>query len=104
MAWETSTRRARLPKDWPKRVAATKARAKGRCEGVTLAGESPWHAADCDGFGRECDHHERGDDHALSNLRWLSTPCHKAKTEAENVADRARLRRRSEAHPGQIGH
>lgn len=87
--WVGSTRRARLPKDWPQRVAATKARAQGRCE-------AQQHQPECDGIGRECDHVRRGDDHSLSNLQWLSTPCHKAKTTAEQPR-RTRPRR---GHPG----
>ncbi len=83
MAWAGSTRRARLPRDWAKRVAATKARACGRCEGISLRGEDRWHAEDCDGVGRECDHDRRGDDHSLSNLRWLHPACHSVKTQRE---------------------
>lgn len=91
MAWETSTRRSRLPADWPKRVAAVKRRAKGRCEAER-------HEPECNGVGRECDHIDRGDNHELSNLQWLSTPCHKAKTTAEN--QRRTGRRPAERHPG----
>lgn len=53
------------------------------CEGISLAGEPRWHVDDCDGIGRDCDHHVPGDDHRLSNLRWLSAPCHKRKTALE---------------------
>jgi hypothetical protein len=91
VSWENSDRRARLPKDWPKRVAQTKARARGLCQAKT-------HEPECDGVGRECDHIQRGDNHDLSNLQWLSTPCHKAKTNAEKPT-RYRPQQR---HPGVI--
>ena len=94
--WADSSRRARLPPDWPKRVALTKARAGGRCEADT-------HAPGCNGIGAECDHHERGDDHSLGNLRWLSQPCHTAKTQREAAAGRrarrAQARRAPRPHP-----
>lgn len=81
--WANSDRRARLPRDWTKRVAATKDRAGGLCEGISLHGEPRWHVAECDGVGTDCDHDQAGDDHALTNLRWLSRECHKHKTTAE---------------------
>ena len=89
--WATSDRRSRLPNDWPKRVAQTKARAKGKCQAVT-------HEPECDGIGRECDHIRAGDDHSLANLQWLSTPCHKAKTQA----DKPSHKRPAPQHPGVI--
>ncbi|MFT3871556.1 MAG: hypothetical protein QM714_02750 [Nocardioides sp.] len=94
MAWETSTRRSRLPKDWAKRVTRVKRRARGRCEAKV-------HEPECDGYGRECDHIDSPDDHSPANLQWLSTPCHRAKTLAE--AKRARggkALRPAERHPG----
>lgn len=93
--WSTSDRRARLPRDWPKRVAATRERAGGKCEGISLNGEPQWHDSKCDGIGRECDHDKRGDDHSLPNLRWLSTPCHKTKTNGE----KPRRQRHPRVHP-----
>jgi hypothetical protein len=98
MSWDTSDRRARLPSDWPKRVAHTKARAQGRCEGISLHGEPRWHVAECDGIGTDCDHDHRGDDHSLANLRWLSSPCHTFKTHAEKP-QRSRPR---PSHPGRV--
>lgn len=97
MAWETSDRAARLPADWSKRRAATRRRAGGRCEGL---GADGWHVDSCPGIGSECDHHEAGDDHSLSNLRWLSTPCHTHKT---TVLDRQAWKRAPEPHPGLRG-
>ena len=71
MSWETSDRRERLPSDWPKRRAATKARARGRCEGLSLHGEPRWHVTECDGIGTDCDHDKRGDDQrSVSDILW----------------------------------
>lgn len=95
MPWSTSNRRSRLPRDWPARVAATKQRARGRCEATI-------HDPRCDGCGRECDHRNPGDDHELSNLQWLSTPCHRAKTQAESQAARIPRQRPKPPHPGVI--
>lgn len=104
MSWETSDRRSRLPKDWPWRVAQTKYRAGGMCEGISLRGEDRWHVETCDRIGRECDHDERGDDHSLTNLRWLSPRCHLHKTQQEVAevqrAQAAKARFPRETHPG----
>jgi 5-methylcytosine-specific restriction protein A len=99
MAWTNSTRRARLPSNWQALRSATARRAKGKCEGITLAGEPRWHVASCDGTGTDCDHDVEGDDHSLSNLRWLSSPCHDHKTQAARKAARVVLRLPREAHP-----
>lgn len=97
MAWSNSTRRQRLPKDWPKRVAQVKRRAQGLCEATK-------HAPGCDGHGKDVDHITQGDTHHLANLQYLSRECHDAKTRAENAARNrlnAALRRRpTETHPG----
>lgn len=98
MSWSNSTRRSRLPSDWTKRVAATKGRAAGMCEGISLNGEQRWHVANCDGIGSECDHDKRGDDHTLANLRWLSTPCHRHKTQHEGP----QRKRPPTPHPGRL--
>ena len=97
--WQGSTRRARLPRDWPKRRAQVRQRAGGRCEGIDPDGTGTrTHVEGCDGIGTDCDHDKRGDDHSLANLRWLSRECHKAKTKAEN--SRRSSRRPTERHPG----
>lgn len=94
MTWTTSTRAARLPADWSKRREQTKQRANGLCEAKI-------HAPECNGIGAECDHINRGDDHSLSNLQWLSEPCHRVKTLGESAEARRarRTRRHIEAHP-----
>ena len=81
--WAGSTRRRRLPPDWEQRRELTRERAGGLCEGISLHGEPRWHVDRCDGLGAQCDHDRRGDDHSLANLRWLSEPCHRRKTQLE---------------------
>ncbi len=99
MAWSTSTRSKRLPSDWAKRREAVKRRARNRCEAQV-------HARGCPGAGTECDHIIEGDDHSLENLQWLSTECHKAKTQAEaasrNRAMAAMRVRPQGKHPGAL--
>lgn len=98
MAWHTSTRAQRLPPNWPVLRADTIRRARGRCEAKR-------HHPQCDGTGTEVDHITPGDDHRPTNLQALSTACHKAKTARETAARNsryARMRKRSETHPGAI--
>lgn len=99
IAWQTSTRRERLPRNWDQLRAHTRDRAGGRCEATA-------HHPDCDGWGTDADHITPGDDHTPGNLQWLSPPCHQAKTAGE-AADRnreraAQRRRPNEQHPGRI--
>jgi hypothetical protein len=77
----------------PRRLPAR--RAGGRCQAET-------HEPDCTGIGAECDHIGDKHDHSLANLRWLSKPCHRARTQAQARAGRAKLtqRRPPERHPG----
>lgn len=90
--WAGSTRKARLPDDWPRRVADIRARDKGICY---LCGQP---GADT------VDHVRRGDDHSLANLAQVhdrNPPhCHRYKTSAEGNAARERERRPAETHPG----
>jgi len=91
--WLGSTRRARLPGDWPARCAAVYARDGRVC-----------HACGLDGAD-QVDHVERGDDHSLTNLAPIhDDPCHRAKTAREGAAAaaarRAQGRYPEEPHPG----
>jgi len=99
MAWSTSDRRHRLPKDWPTVKTQVKARAHGRCEATH-------HHPHCDGHGTEVDHINPGDNHDLANLQLLSQLCHQVKTDSETAARNklnAKLRRKpTEEHPGRI--
>jgi 5-methylcytosine-specific restriction protein A len=91
--WVGSTRRPRLPDDWPDLRAQAERRAGGRCEADTRLGIP--HHRDCNRLGSECDHIRQGDDHRPTNLCWLSTPCHRAKTARETRArNQARTHRR----------
>lgn len=91
--WASSTRRARLPKDWPQRVKATKIRARGRCEATI-------HDPRCNGLGSECDHRADPDNH--DDLQWLNHYCHAAKTQREAQAARHSHYRTKPPHPGVI--
>ncbi|GHJ59146.1 hypothetical protein NOK12_16640 [Nocardioides sp. OK12] len=93
--WTSSNRRAELPRDWEQRRQAVKRRASGKCE-------AEQHVSNCDGIGRECDHHADPHDHTLDNLRWLSTPCHAAKTQREAQAAKPKRTRPPEQHPGRL--
>ena len=90
VSWSTSDRRARLPSDWDARRIVVRARADGQCEGITFDGEPRWHIGHCPGIGTDCDHDQAGDDHSLSNLRWLSSECHTEKTKRDSLAGMAR--------------
>lgn len=97
MAWATSDRASRLPANWQGIRQQVKARAHGLCEANT-------HADGCTGTGTDADHIHAGDNHNLTNLQWLSEPCHRAKTARETAARNqlnAQLRHRPhEPHPG----
>jgi len=95
VSWDTSTRRDRLPTNWPTLVAKVKRRAKGRCEATH-------HAPGCTGRGRDVDHITQGDNHGLTNLQYLSGPCHERKTRLDN-GYAAVVRRPTEHHPGRRG-
>lgn len=98
-AWQGSTRRDRLPADWPqKRARALKLNPKRVCHWCGLEG------------GTTLDHKIRGDDHSQENLDWIHDRqdvtagrsrrnCHGEKTGAEGAAARVRLHRPAEQHP-----
>ena len=87
MAWETSNRRSRLPRDWEARRRIVIARGNGRCQ-ATVGGVR------CPAEGTEVDHICAGDDHSLTNLQLLCKACHAWKTRGEATAGlRARLRK-----------
>jgi 5-methylcytosine-specific restriction enzyme A len=89
VAWHTSDRRSRLPKDWRKRRATVLER-DPLCQLRTH----------CDGApSTEVDHRIAGDDHRLGNLQGVCSPCHTAKTTADRLARRTRP---AESHPGRL--
>jgi 5-methylcytosine-specific restriction endonuclease McrA len=95
--WYGSTRRVRLPKDWPLIRARILAR--------------DGHACTWDDSGRRCgapatdvDHIVPNDDHSDANLRALCRAHHQIKSSAEGgraaQARRPKRTRPREAHPG----
>lgn len=99
--WQNSTRRDRLPADWPKIRKRVIRRDKGLCQ---------WRLEDgsrCLAPFRDVDHIVRGDDHSIGNLRCLCYEHHKFKSSQEGAeALKAKRRRiakkfqRVEDHPG----
>lgn len=79
MAWETSNRRSRLPRDWEARRRIVIARDNGRCQAM-IGGAS------CPSDGTEVDHIVPGDNHDLTNLQLLCKACHSWKTRGEATA------------------
>lgn len=92
MAWETSNRRSRLPKDWEARRRIVIARDNGRCQ-ATVGGVR------CPAEGTEVDHICAGDDHSLTNLQLLCKACHAWKTRGEATAGLRARRRKAKTKP-----
>ena len=96
--WRSSTRRARLPKDWRRIRRQVFERDGWRCTVIS-------DGARCIEFATDVDHVVPGDDHHLSNLRASCARHHALKSAAEGVGARARLpqrRRPREQHPGLV--
>lgn len=97
--WAGSTRRKRLPGNWPSLRKKVWQRDCGLCQW-------PVGSDICGRAGRDIDHRQRGDDHSLGNLWVLCAFHHAKKTAAEGNAARA-VRRLSgrypaEKHPGRL--
>lgn len=97
MAWEGSTRRQRLPKDW----ARIRRRIIRRDAGVCT-----WRYSDgrqCELPGTDVDHITPGDDHRDENLRLLCTWHHARKSSSEGgtaaATTRVRTARPTSTHP-----
>jgi hypothetical protein len=102
--WRGSTRRGRLPADWPQRCTAVR----------EIHGTSCYLCAHPN--ASDTDHVNRGDDHSLGNLRPICgarcprcadehrTPCHVVKSSREGgqaaQAARPKRARAPEQHPG----
>lgn len=96
MAWDGSTRRARLPADWP-RIRRRIIRRDRACV---------WPMSDgtvCGGQGTDVDHIVPNDDHSDSNLRLLCTWHHQRKSSSEGgraaALVRVRTARPTPTHP-----
>lgn len=77
MAWNGSTRRSRLPKNWP----AIRRRIVRRDGGVCTARYSDGRR--CELPGTDVDHVAPGDDHRDENLQLLCTWHHRQKSSSE---------------------
>jgi 5-methylcytosine-specific restriction protein A len=91
--WGTSTRKARLPPNWPQLRRYVLARDGGVCYVCRQPGAD------------QVDHLVAGDDHREENLRAIhSRPCHARKSSSEGGAAAAAVRpstkRPPERHPG----
>lgn len=99
-AWKNSTRRDRLPADWPRRRRRIQRRDGGLCQVVE-------DGVKCLRPASDVDHVLAGDDHSDENLQCICDWHHKSKSSSEGGAALARKRkavrqsfRRTEAHPG----
>lgn len=96
MAWDGSTRRARLPKDWS-RIRRRIIRRDKACV---------WPMSDgslCGAQGTDVDHIVPGDDHRDENLQLLCTWHHRRKSAREGgtaaASTRVRTERPKPTHP-----
>lgn len=80
--WEGSTRKSRLPVDWPRLRVVVLKRCGYRCEWID-------NGLRCPDVATDVDHIERGDDHALGNLQGLCRTHHLTKTSREAQAVKA---------------
>lgn len=92
MAWETSNRRSRLPRDWEARRRIVIARDRGRCQAI-LGGVR------CPAEGTEVDHIHAGDNHDLTNLQLLCKACHAWKTRGEAIAGKRGKQKKAKMKP-----
>lgn len=94
--WAGSTRRARLPANWPTIRRAVLERDGHVCQ---LA-----YPGACIHTATEVDHIHGDDNHDPSALRAVCTPCHQARSSSQGgraaAAARASRRRVPERHPG----
>ena len=77
--WQGSTRRRRLPRNWPQ----IRRRVLNRDANLCYL---------CGAHATEVDHILRGDDHSDANLAAICTPCHRRKTGQEGAAARNQRR------------
>ena len=93
MGWESSTRRAELPKDWNARRRRVLKRDGGRCTWTIDGVRCPAKATDV--------HHAVAkDDHRLAALVSLCAEHHDLITKRQAAAAQPTMRHPVEAHPG----
>src|SRR5690606_20028600 len=86
MAWTGSTRRSRLPKNWPSLRRRVLRRDKSLCQMPFSDGRL------CGAEATDVDHIIPGDDHSMTNLRALCAWCHARKSASEGGTAAARTR------------
>jgi 5-methylcytosine-specific restriction protein A len=97
MAWDGSTRRDRLPRNWNALRVKVLERAHYQCEYRD-------NGKRCINPATDCDHIIAGDNHSLDNLQALCPLHHGHKSSVEgNNARKKKYSRRIEPHPGYIG-
>lgn len=92
MAWEGSTRRARLPRNWRTLRLRVLRRDGYICQARFSEGQL------CGQPATDVDHIEPGDDHSMGNLRALCAWCHRQKS-AHEGGTAAGLKRVSTERP-----
>nr|WP_079083629.1 HNH endonuclease [Streptomyces antibioticus] len=90
MAWQGSTRRSRLPSNWPAIRRRVLRRDGYICQARFSEGQL------CGAPATDVDHIEAGDDHSMANLRALCGWCHARKSASEGGTAAARKRVRTE--------
>jgi 5-methylcytosine-specific restriction endonuclease McrA len=97
MAWQGSTRRARLPNDWARTRRRVLRRDGHACQSVFSDGRR------CGMPANQVDHIEPGDDHSMANLQALCGWCHARKSSSEGgtaaALTRVRTERPTTTHP-----
>lgn len=97
MAWQGSTRRARLPRNWRTLRARVLRRDGYICQARFSEGQL------CGQPATDVDHIEPGDDHSMANLRALCAWCHARKSATEGgtaaALTRVRTQRPVPTHP-----
>lgn len=95
--WAGSTRRRRLPVDWPARRARVLQRDGHACTWIQDDGLR------CAAHATDVDHIVRGEDHSDDNLRSLCSFHHRRKSGREGALARSKrptINRPAERHPG----
>jgi 5-methylcytosine-specific restriction endonuclease McrA len=98
MPWTTSTRRQRLPRDWPAIRQAILDRDHHRCQHVRAD-----TGLKCGLPATDVDHIHPGDDHRPVNLQALCSWHHARKSAAEGNEAKTKAKPPPSPHPGLAG-